>query len=79
MKVARTFTIDLQVVEILRKRSNQSKTVEAALRNWFDDNENKSVKTIPTRSLLASLHARADVSPALKILLMHELTLSPSE
>lgn len=79
MKVARTFTIDLQVIEILKKRSNQSRTVEAALRNWFDDTENKSVQTIPSRQLLAILHARPDVSPALKILLMHELTLSTAE
>ena len=79
MKVARTFTIDLKVVELLKKRSNQSRTVEAALRNWFDDYENQSVQTIPTRNLLAVLHARDDVSEALKVLLRHELALTASK
>lgn len=79
MKVARTFTLDLKVVEILKKRSNQSRTVEAALRNWFDDYENQSVQTIPTRNLLAVLHAREDVSEALMVLIRHELTSTAPE
>ena len=79
MKVARTFTIDLKVVELLKKRSNQSRTVEAALRNWFDDYENQSLLTTPTRQILAALLERDDVSEALKVMLRYQLRSTTTE
>lgn len=79
MKVARTFTLDLKVVELLKKRSNQSRTVETALKNWFLDYENQSLLTTPTRQILAALLERDDVSEALKVMLRYQLRLTTTE
>lgn len=58
MKVARTYTIDYDLVVRLARKQNQSKEVCKAIRKHLDGENNFELNDVPTRALLASLQSR---------------------
>ena len=60
MRVARTFTIDIDLVQELRRKQNQSETVNRALRKYLSSDDEYQLKDVNTRRLLASLQGRFD-------------------
>jgi len=74
MKVNRTYSIDVSLVEALRSKRNQSNTVCRALRLYLAGEDEFSLAEVRTRRLLASLHARQDISEQLKAVILAELT-----
>ena len=79
MKIARTFTIDYSLARELQNKPNQSNTVCKALRAWLYPDTFNSIHSIQSRQLMAALLARDELSEGLKVMLLHELTLSSSE
>jgi len=73
MKIARTFTIDYHLYQELRKKPNQSRIVESSIRRYLNADENFDIIEIPTRQLMAALHARDDVPKHLKAAITHVL------
>jgi len=61
MKVARTYTIDHDLVTKLSKCSNQSKIVCIALRNHFDDDAHIGVREASSLRLISELEQREDI------------------
>jgi hypothetical protein len=78
VKINRTFSIEMGLYEELRKRSNQSATVCAALRQWFFDYDQK-VSEMSTRRLMAILNSRQDVSKNVKLACIRELNAGTSD
>ena len=78
MKINRTFSIEMGLYEELRKRSNQSATVCAALRGWFFDHH-EIVSEMSTRRLMAILNNRPDVSKNVKLACIRELNAGTSD
>ena len=76
MKIARTFTIDYHLYQELRKKPNQSRIVERAVRAYLNGSEEYSVAELPIRNLMAALHAREDTPNAIKLLIHDYLTSS---
>ena len=74
MKVNRTYSIDVSLIEALRSKRNQSNTVCRALRLYLAGEDEFSLAEVRTRRLLASLHARQDISEQLKAVILAELT-----
>jgi len=74
MKVNRTYSIDVSLVTQLRAKRNQSDTVCRALRLYLAGEDEYSVSQVPTRRLLAAVHARQDISEQLKAVILAELT-----
>lgn len=73
MKIARTFTIDYHLYQELRRKPNQSRIVERAVRRYLNGDEDFSVSEIPTRQLMAALLAREDIPEHLRLQLHHVL------
>ena len=69
MKIARTFTIDYHLYQELRKRPNQSRIVETAVRRYLHADEDFSLSEVSTRQILASLIYRDNVPKAIKVLI----------
>ena len=76
MKINRTFTMDLSTIEMLKGKSNKSKIVNLAVRRYMNHEDEFLPADIPTRQLMAILHARDDCSELLKLQLHHLLTSS---
>jgi len=57
MRVNRTFSIPVELVQELRKKHNQSETVTRALRKYLDGDV-MEVKDIPTKQLLVAVRTR---------------------
>ena len=76
MKIARTFTIDYHLYQELRKKPNQSKIVESSIRRYLNGDEDYSLNEIPTKQLMAALHAREDCPRHIKIIIYDHLTFS---
>jgi len=74
MKVNRTYSIDVSLVQALRSKRNQSATVCRALRLYLAGEDEFSVGQVPTRNLLAALSSRHDLSEQLKAVIIAELT-----
>jgi hypothetical protein len=74
MKVNRTYSIDVSLVQALRSKRNQSDTVCRALRLYLAGEDEFSVSQVPSRNLLAALSARNDISEQLKAVIIAELT-----
>ena len=66
MKVNRTFSIDYYLVELLKKRVNQSKTVCDALKAFLEDKTPEVSEEYMTKQLMwiAGYCFTADLSPA---------------
>jgi hypothetical protein len=60
MRVARTFTIDIEVAQELRRKVNQSETVNRALRKYMSDDDGFDFTDVTIRKLLAVLQSRFD-------------------
>jgi len=60
MRVARTFTIDIDIVQQLRRKVNQSETVNRALRKYMGDDDEFDFNDVTIRKLLAVLQSRFD-------------------
>ena len=73
MKIARTFTIDYHLYQELRKKPNQSRIVERSIRRYLNADEDYSIAEIPTKQLMAALHARDDIPSHLRAALTHIL------
>ena len=76
MKIARTFTIDYNLAVELQKKPNQSRIVERSLRRYLSADEDYSLEEIPTKQLMAALHAREDTPRHIKIIIYDQLTSS---
>ena len=76
MKIARTFTIDYELYQELRKKPNQSRIVESSIRRYLNGDEDYSLEEIPTKQLMAALHARIDTPRHIKIIIYDQLTSS---
>jgi len=60
MRVARTFTIDIEVAQELRRKVNQSETVNRALRKYMSNDDEFDFTDVTIRKLLAVLQSRFD-------------------
>ena len=58
MRVARTFTLDIDLVQQLQRKQNQSETVNRAVRKYLTKYDMFELKDVPIRALLASLQSR---------------------
>jgi metal-responsive CopG/Arc/MetJ family transcriptional regulator len=56
-----------------KTKGTRSRVIERALRAYLDDKEAFNISDWETRNLMAVLHAREDVSPQLKSILLAEL------
>lgn len=74
MKVNRTYSIDISLVQQLRSKRNQSDTVCRALRLYLAGEDEYSVSQVRSRTLLAALSGRHDISQQLKAVILAELT-----
>lgn len=60
MKVARLYTIDLDLVQRLGRCSNKSATVNQALRKFLNDKEGTNLSDFTTNQLIGALQSRFD-------------------
>lgn len=60
MKVARTFTIDYDLAQKLKRKPNQSKIVTKAVRRYLAKDEQFTTNDIPTPVLMQILLSRHD-------------------
>jgi len=60
VKVARLYTIDLDLVQRLARVSNKSATVNQALRKFLNDKEGIDLRDCSDRELIAALQTRFD-------------------
>ena len=60
MKVARLYTIDLDLVQSLGRVNNKSATVNQALRKFLNDKEEIDLRDCSDRELIAALQTRFD-------------------
>lgn len=74
MRINRTFSIPIELVQELKKKHNQSETVTRALRKYLDNQGDSSIESASTRQLMAALLARNDIDPTMKALLLQILT-----
>ena len=74
MRVNRTFSIPIELVQELKKKHNQSETVTRALRKYLEGDHNSSIADVTTRQLMAALLARNDIDETMKALLLQILT-----
>jgi len=76
MKIARTFTIDYNLYQELRKKPNQSRIVERSIRRYLSADEDFSLEEISTKQLMAALQQRDDCVQHIKVILWDQLTSS---
>ena len=76
MKIARKFTIDYHLYQELRKKPNQSRIVESSIRRYLNGDEDFDIIELPTKQLMAALHARAECPIEIKLLIHNYLTSS---
>lgn len=60
MKVARLYTIDLDLVQRLGRVNNKSATVNQALRKFLNDKEGTNLSDFSIHQLIAALQSRFD-------------------
>ena len=75
MRVNRTFSLPIPLITRLARERNQSRTVEKAVYKYLSEKEDYSLADIPTRQLLAALHARK-LDPVLDAALINQLSTS---
>ena len=68
--------IPVKLAERLKNKTKgtRSRVITRALKAYLDDMEAFDITDVHTRNLLAVLHAREDVSPQLKVMLLAELS-----
>ena len=75
MRINRTYSLPVSLVTKLSRERNQSRTVEKAVRKYLAEKEDYGLADIPTRQLLAALHARK-LAPVLDAALLNQLSTS---
>ncbi len=60
MRIARTFTIDIDLAQELRRKVNQSETVNRALRKYLASDDEFDLRDVTIGQLLAALQTRFD-------------------
>ena len=73
MKVNRTYSIDVHLVHQLRSKRNQSAIVCRALKMFLAGEGEYSAAEVATKTLLASLQGRSDISNQLNAVITAEL------
>lgn len=73
MKVNRTYSIDVSLVHQLRSKRNQSAIVCRALKMFLAGDDEFSAHQVATKTLLASLQGRSDISEQLNAVITAEL------
>jgi len=69
MRINRTFSIPIGLVQELKKKPNQSETVTRALRKYLDSNESESLSDATIRTILFELRLRFEpMSPEMELL-----------
>ena len=68
MKIARTFTIDYHLYQELRKKPNQSRIVERAVRRYLNSSDEITLEDFKTINILAALRFREDCPKAIRVL-----------
>ena len=74
MRINRTFSIPIELVQELKKKHNQSEIVTRALRKYLDPDSDRSVQDATTHQLMAVLTNRNDIDETLKQLLLQILS-----
>jgi hypothetical protein len=74
MKINRTFSIDYDLAQKLKRKPNQSRIVVKAVRRFLANESQYSILDIPTRNLMAAITAREDCPRHIKVMLLEELT-----
>ena len=74
MRINRTFSIPIELVQELKKKHNQSETVTRALRKYLDPDQEIYAADFDTRTLCIALRAKEDIDDTLKALLLQILT-----
>jgi len=74
MRINRTFSIPIELVQELKKKHNQSETVTRALRKYLDPHEQSYASDFDTRTLCIALKAKDDIDDSLKQLLLQILS-----
>ena len=72
MRINRTFSLPVKLAIRLKACRNQSAVVERAVNKYLDEKDDFSLADVPTRQLLAALHAR-DLDPVLNAALLSSL------
>ena len=73
MKIARTFTIDYHLYQELRKKLNQSRIVERAVRKHLNNESELTLQDFKTINMIAALRFREDCPEAIKVLCQAEI------
>lgn len=75
MKTIISANIPVSLAEDLKGKTKgtRSRVITRALRAYLSDKEAFTISDVETRTLLAVLHAREDVTPQMKALLLAEL------
>ena len=74
MRVNRTFSIPIEIVQELKKKHNQSETVTRALRKYLEYQYPSSIEEATNRQLMAVLTKRNDGDEGLNALLLQILS-----
>jgi len=72
MKIARTFTIDWHLYQELRRKPNQSRIVERAVKRYLAGDEDFDIVEVSTKRLMAVLMTRDDIPERLRTTI-HEI------
>lgn len=78
MKINRTFSLEYDLAQKLKRKPNQSRIVCKAVRRFLANEDQFQLEDLPSRRLLAILHARDDLPRPLMLLIEEEL-LHPSK
>ena len=73
MKRTRSYTLNDDVITILKYKPNKTEFVERAVRKMHKQEEQFNLADVPTRQLMAVLQQRDDVARHIKIILWDQL------
>jgi hypothetical protein len=74
MKISRLYTLDVNTVELLKRKKNKSKIVNRAIQMYLQEDDYFSLADVPTRNILAALTTRDDVPDHIQLLIKSHLT-----
>ena len=73
MKRTRSYTLNDDVITILKYKPNKTEFVERAVRKLHKQEEEFDISDVPTRQLMAVLQQREDCARHIKIILWDQL------
>ncbi len=71
--ISANIPIDLAIRLKDKTKGTRSRVIERALRAYLDEKEAYDIGDIDSRTLLAVLHGRDDVSPTMKAMILAEM------